>query len=467
MKKILGYFLATPMLFVFVYISFVYGLSALGQQAEINRYAIVTAIGIDLVEDGSSSGSESAASGEGLSSAGGDKSSQSSSQQGFEAEKGNGVVSLVGGEIGSWEDNQDYKYEVSLLTFMPIAEQTFTETYKVVSSKGLNISKAMDFAGLKIGRQVGLSHVKIVILNEKLLDEEITNGLDFLIRNNNLETSTKLVVTDSSAKEFLNVIQQIHSQSSIKLSELINYNANYIYATDASFETFFNGYFGPTKTSCVPFLRIEKETENRNSIGSLTASQSNEKSSQASNAKKETGIVNNGDTLVFKDGKTKVLLSGVQMKRVNLLNGNYTTGTVIIEDVNDDYFDNANLSFDIVDKNLKYKIVYENGVPVFAFNFNLSLTLAEVENQGGLKEQNIEVFVLSPVVVNALKQKVKEYVAEAIEIMRDNQTDITNIYTIMHNSHPVKFQKFLNSLEDKENYLNHIVFKVGVNIFSK
>ena len=257
------------------------------------------------------------------------------------------------------------------------------------------------------------------------------------------------------------------------MSELINFNANYIYATDASFETFFKGYFGPTKTSYVPFLRIEKESENQNSIGSLTGSSSgggsgqSTESSQNSNAEKETGIINNGDTLVFKNGKTKILLSGVQMKRINLLNGKYTTGTVNVENVSDENYKDANLSFDIVDKNLKYKVVYQNGVPVFIFNFDLTLMLVEVDNQGGLKENNIEVFVLSDVVVNALKQKIKEYVAEAIEIMRDNQTDIVDIYTIMHNSNPKQFKKFLNSLEDKENYLNHIVFKVGVNIFSK
>ena len=123
MKEYLKNIYKTPMVFVFILTTIIYGFNALGMTAEINRYAIVSAIGIDS------------------------------------------------------SDDEESKFEISLLTFIPIAEQTFTETYKVVSAKGKSLSEAMDYAGLHIGREVGLSHVKLIVLNEELVHEDITKFL--------------------------------------------------------------------------------------------------------------------------------------------------------------------------------------------------------------------------------------------------------------------------------------------------
>lgn len=149
MKQFVQTAFKTPMFFVFVFVLCLYGFSALGRPAEINTYAVVTSIGIDSTDD---------------------------------------------------EEN---KYEISLLTFIPIAEQNFTETYKVVSAKGRSVSEAMDFAGLHIGRQVGLSHVKLVVIDKNLINDDISNYLDYLSRSKNMSASTRIIVSDSSAKDYI------------------------------------------------------------------------------------------------------------------------------------------------------------------------------------------------------------------------------------------------------------------------
>ena len=74
MRDMLKTALKTPMFLVLLVILCVYGFSALGKPAEINTYAVVTSIGIDKI------------------------------------------------------DEEDLNYEISLLTFIPIADQSFTET---------------------------------------------------------------------------------------------------------------------------------------------------------------------------------------------------------------------------------------------------------------------------------------------------------------------------------------------------
>ena len=52
LKNSLKLFFKTPMLLVFVFITIFYGGMALGKDAEVDTYAVVTAIGLDKTEDG-------------------------------------------------------------------------------------------------------------------------------------------------------------------------------------------------------------------------------------------------------------------------------------------------------------------------------------------------------------------------------------------------------------------------------
>ena len=400
MKRFLASLKNTPMILVFGLIFLFYGFSALGAPAEINEFAIVTSIGLDQLEDES-----------------------------------------------------EGKYEVSLLVFLPVAELNFVENYKVVSAKGDSLSDAMYHAGLYVGREIGLSHVKNIVLNEKICQGNLAKELDFLVRNNDMATSTKIVVSNVEAKEVLKVIQKSDSESSVKVSELLNYNNKFIFTDDTSLETFFRGYLGPTKTSLVTFVRVEaKEDEN--------TSQGQNQASQSSN--KENEIKNDGETIVFFDGKEKFRMSGEQMKRINFLSGIYQEGDISIEHITKDEFEDATLIFDIVDKKTKYRVIYENGVPNILVNIDLKLLLSEIQNKDGLVGKDVERMVIEEEILDKISSKVKEYVFDAVSIMRENEVDILDFYTLLNNLTPIQFKKFLREKEGF--FLNNVVFKVGAKI---
>jgi hypothetical protein len=294
------------------------------------------------------------------------------------------------------------------------------------------------------------------------LNENLSKILDYLSRSEHLVSSTKLVTTDASAKEFLQAAQSLDSGSAIKISELINFNDEYIYATDSSFESFFKGYFGPTRVSVMPFLTLKSsKSEGLTAVGDQGEQSSGEQSAQS----KE--IVNNGDAIIFKDGKQKVMVDGIDMKKLNLVHGNFNIGTIVLENYSDDHFDNATLTFEIVEKVMRYRVDYQNGIPVVGLSSRLVVTLSEAENQQGMVAKNIEFDSVDQKMLEAIKQKVKNLMGEAIVIMRDNQVDICDFYTLLHNHDKREFSHFLSLLEDQNDYLNRIVFKVSVDVFVK
>ena len=408
MKKYPSQLFKTPMLLVFLIICLIFAIPAVGQTAEINRYSIATVLGIDF-------------------------------------------------------DDETDEVLVSLLTFTPVAEQTFTENYKVVTSKGRSVSEALDFAGLNIGREIGLSHTKLVVLNKGLLDKDVSLYLDYLARNKFLGSETRLVVAESSTKEVLEAVQKLDSESSIKLSEVLSFNEDYIYASEASFQSFFKGMFGPTKVSLVPMISLRGEDEGLAVSGEATGSE--DSNTDPNEGTKE--IENNGKTVVFKDGKLNTILEGLDIKKINLINGNFSTGSVVLEHFSDENFDDAKLTFEILDKDIRSKVIFQNNIPIILMNGNCTVSLSEVQTKDGVVKKNVEFTGISNSVKNALEIKFKELISQGIEIMRDHKIDVIDFYTLMSNSNHKAFEKFLSTLEDKDDYLNSIVFKIGANIFTR
>lgn len=408
MKKYLLQLFKTPMLLVFLIICLIFAIPAVGQTAEINRYSIDTVLGIDF-------------------------------------------------------DDETDEVLVSLLTFTPVAEQTFTENYKVVTSKGRSVSEALDFVGLNIGREIGLSHTKLVVLNKGLLDKDVSLYLDYLARNKFLGSETRLVVAESSTKEVLEAVQKLDSESSIKLSEVLSFNEDYIYASEASFQSFFKGMFGPTKVSLVPMISLRGENEGLEVSGEATGSEGS--NTDTKEVVKE--IENKGKTVVFKDGKLNTILEGLDIKKINLINGNFSTGSVVLEHFSDENFDDAKLTFEILDKDIRSKVIFQNNVPIILMNGNCTVSLSEVQTKDGVVKKNVEFTGISNSVKNALEIKFKELISQGIEIMRDHKIDVIDFYTLMSNSNHKAFEKFLSTLEDQDDYLNSIVFKIGANIFTR
>ncbi len=397
----------TPMLLVFALMTLIFGFTALGTRAEVNEYAVVTALGVDKVDE---------------------------------------------------------ELELSFLTFIPIAQQTFTEQYKVVTAKGKSMAEAIDFAGLRMGRQVGLSHIKVIVLNSELLNDDLANYIDFLTRNKQISTSAKLICCDSTAKEFLISAQKLDNASSVKISDLVSFNLDHIFAADSSLETYAKGTYGPTGVGLISLLHLEK-SNGEGLAATMADSQGSGQGETGGQESKE--IINNGDTAVLKDGKLVTTLNAEQMRDCNFLHGVCTICSIEIDHFFDKDFTDATLSFEIFDKVISYKIVFENGIPVVCVNAKLSLKLGEVKNGDGAITENVEFFVISKSAEKAIEQKVKKCMADGLEIMRDNNTDIVDFYTLIHNESPKTFKDFLNSLENSDDYLSHIVVKASVDVMAK
>lgn len=411
LKKYLSYAFRVPMFIVLLFIVIVYGLPALGKDAKVDEYAIVTAIGLD---------------------------------------KG------TGDEV-----------DVSLLTFVPVAQQNFAEKYKVVKASGSSVLEAIDYAGLYLGREVGLNHVKTVVINEEYFNENASVEMDYLTRNKNLALSTSVICTDAKASEFLETVQKMDTESSIKVDDIIDFNNKFIYSTESTFETFYKGLYSKTKSSLVSFISLSEDIDE-----GVTVSASGEGSGGSGDTATNSGeesqktILNDGKSILCKEASKVALLDNTDMQKLNLAKGSFDSGTLVINNFTDDVFHNARLTFDIQNINIKRKAQFVNGVPVVNMSIKLYVKLLEAKEEDLEIKENIDIKNISKEAINALENKVKSSIKDAIYILREYKCDILKVYTLLNNSHPNATKDFIKSLDDEQDFLNHVIFKVSPKIYS-
>lgn len=396
------------MLLVFVFITIFYGGMALGKDAEVDTYAVVTAIGLDKTEDG--------------------------------------------------------KISLSLLTFVPIVTQNFAEQYEVVVAEGQSLAETFDFAGLHLGREIGLSHAKLVVVNDDYFESDVSVELDFLVRNKNLAMSTSIIATDAKANEFLNVIKSFDSGTSIKADDLLKFNEDYIYSFESTFESFYKGLYSPTKSAMVTFLSLVGENEEGIAIQTSQGEQGGESGSQQGQTKRK--ILNDGQAILCREGKKVAQIDKEMMKKINLIKGNYNYGSIVIENFTDELFQNARLTFEIFDNVTTMKAGFSNGVPVIYLDVKLLVKLSEAREYDLEIKENVDFKNISKKAIKELEFKVKNAISDGVQLMREHKCDLAEIYTKLNNTNPSKWQEFQENLSDKDEFLNFVVFKVSPQIFS-
>lgn len=417
MKKIFKRFKSNPMFLVFVLILVFFTPSAIFSTGEAEKRAIVTAIGVDKLEN---------------------------------------------------------EYELSLLTFIPTPNQTYLQTDSVISGKGATLAEAVHNTEMILGKKVGLSHAKTTVVNEKLLEGDIAKEIDYLGRVASLSENTVLVCTKDSAKEFLECAKNLEKDIGLELDRLIYYNSENIYVEDTTLEAFYQGYLSPTGSSIIGYFELEKSEQSPDQQGAGQDSSSGsgfgvtggsgggggqDTPQQQGGAKK---LNNKGQVALLKEGKKVALLGNEELIGINVINDKAIGATITIDNVDDDIYKDAKLTFTVQNKRVHKATRFENGHPIFSVNVVMGVELVESKERVGKIKNDSELELLPTDVEHKIEQVVRERFTKTLKILRENKTDVIGVRELFERQNRAQFQKFLKNLDDEEDYLNNINFELIV-----
>ncbi len=401
-------------------------------------------------------------------------------------------------------DKLEEEYEISFLTFIPKPNQEFEQSNSVVSGKGSSVSEAILDAQLTLGKDIGLSHAKTTVVNEKMLEEDVSSSLDYLSRVISLPENTVFVCTNTSAKQLLMATDSLEKNLGLKLDQLISYNANDVYITDTSLEAFYKGYYSPHKSSIIGFIEHVKEessgggqsqgssgsqeaqsggqsggeqagSSNAGSSGggSAVASSSGQETSEAGGEQSEkqrgslqgqSEILNKADAILLREGKKVAKLDVDNLNSINLLSEKHSLDSITVENVKCECGKTVDMTFLLKNKQVAIQTDFQNGVPLFIANVSIGVQLTEIDTKGQEIKQNAQSTKISDEIASKLEMKIRSEFAQMLKILRDCKADVMNVYANFFKNDRKKFENFLSSLDDREDYLNHITFMLNMKI---
>ncbi|MBQ3502801.1 MAG: hypothetical protein IJA72_03970, partial [Clostridia bacterium] len=300
-------------------------------------------------------------------------------------------------------------------------------------------------------------------------------ALDYLTRTKRVGRNAVLINFSGKTEDFANCVVQINDNLSLKVSEIINFNKEYITATETNIESFFRGYYGDLGISTMPKIKVS-ETEIDNAIPIKIDDSSSEGSSgggidvgasSSGGESKEFYFRNDGTTSIFRDGKKFTEIAPGDVKYINLLQPENVLGTFILENVNSDLFKDARVVLDLTNKEMEYKLSFENGKPKIKYDIDLYIMIDEIIEAE--KTENLlhtENWFVDDSVVNGLTEKVQENLEQVVQKLKDQNMDIIEIYDKFYKFKNKKFTKFLNSLENEKEFLKDVIFDYKITIHS-
>jgi hypothetical protein len=361
--------------------------------------------------------------------------------------------------------------EVSAVILTPIPASTSKR--KAYTATGVDITSAINNISLQVGKQIGFGQCDIMAVGDKLCETNALKALDYLTRTKRVGRNAVLLNFSGKTEDFANCVVQINDSLSLKVSEIINFNREYITATETNIESFFRGYYGDLGISTMPKIKIS-ETESDNAIPikveEASSSQSEVSGSGGSSSgggSKELYFTNDGTTSIFRDGKKFTEIEPDEVKYINLMQPETVLGTFILENVNSDLFNNARVVIDLTNKEMKYDLSFENGKPKIKYDIQLYIMIDEIiEAEKTDNLLHTENWFVDDSVVTGLTNKVKENLDKIVQNLKAQNMDVIEIYEKFYKFKNKKFTAFLDTLENKKDFLKDVIFDYKITIHS-
>lgn len=399
-------------------------------------------------------------------------------------------------------DKSDDLYEVTLAMITPKNGGQVAGGNMVDSGKGQTISIAMQNLSINLGKIIGLQHCSFIIVSDEVFEEDVTKVLDYFIRSNNLTADAHLINCPKSAKELISEGASASTTSIATMNDIVQYNNDYLYSEAITIYEFYNRYLAPSSSVFVPILELEGNENIKDSTDGSTSS-GEEKESSSSSMNSEGGSSSNTDSSnsssnessgsggssgnssggqagnssrLKSNGKCAIIKNGKKVREItenerialNIINEGEGNTVIGVEDYTEDSIQNADIFFQLVEKASSIKGYFKDGRPRIKFTIRLLVKLDELS----MKSYDVDTIsgltsYLTPKLEEELKSNLDDYISELVDNLKNDSTDILFIYDNLNRFHHKEFEKFLNSLENENDYMKHIEFETDIEIRSK
>ena len=368
-------------------------------------------------------------------------------------------------------DKVDDKYEVTaqIVKTSPSTESGGEKaTVNFVSDNDETVIGAISKLSYKTGKTSAFSHTNFIIIGKDVLEEDLTQTLDYFMRDNITNDSMLLLVAEEKASNEIKKTKDVELSIAIGLQKVFMYREKEGDGVMNSVLEFMKDSKESSGTSVVSLLALEKNDEQ--SEDNPTGGGSSSSSGSSGESGTEDGGEQGGGSKYqyfkaqtelgcFVDGRYVGKLEKDEVLGYMLANKKATIDDVYAEDFDKSVFNAKRVGAKIKDKTNKLKIRYENNIPC--------LDLVVKIKNSAIYEIQSEEFIDAPTdaefseIKNGLKKKIAENVSKCFEKSKELKADIWGAYLLAQKHHYKQTNMYYKNRED---FLSNLKLNVIVEI---
>lgn len=400
-------------------------------------------------------------------------------------------------------DKVENQIEVSAAIVLPKNASNLNLNLHSVSQIGNTVDEAIYKLGLQLGKRIGMAHCQAIVISEELFEDNILTYLDFFIRTNNITRDSTLFATSDKAKDIVNLMAASNDPNNYSVKNVIEYNNDNYLPVYMNVQNFYKAYYSPQSIALMAVIGIKdtdesgdtsgtsvqsmqgggsgdknissgnsqssNQSSSSSSLGSSSSSSSSSGSGSSQGAVGSQKIMQNSDELVLiKEGKIIQKLQQPAIDFIYLTDNTIEKTYISVSDVDVQEFHNATVTCEVFNKKIKKQTFFNNGVPVFGYDLVLYLKFDEV-NASEYNVQSLDEIssFFYDVVKQKIVSKVKQDFANLVNTCRQDNADVLAVYDNFNKFHNAKWQEYINSLDNPQDYLSKVVFQVNIDIRNK
>ena len=381
-------------------------------------------------------------------------------------------------------DKLEDEYEASLVIIVPKQNASFNQSLEVISAKGETVRQALNRLNLHTGKEIGLAHCGMLVVNDKALEDDIMIIIDYLMRDSQIDNSCVLVNTNKSSKELLQANQKLQDLYGVDSAKMLDFLNNEIFWDETNIEIMVRSKLSNNNTAFMAYIELSDNSDDGldasqepsgggssgdDSGGSSSGGSSSGSSSGSQGQDKQSKVVSNlGEVSLLKNGVKVAVAREDTMKGLYWLGTRKTDLEFFLEDYSGDDLVDAKISLMVNDKSVDRKYKFIDDKPVFECNIGLEMKITEIVT----KDESDRYFVsykdyISDNMKDAIKNQIKNTILESVDFLRKYKTDIIAIYRGFEKYHYHKWNDFISKLEDKDDFLNYVDFDINIEMDSR
>lgn len=237
-------------------------------------------------------------------------------------------------------DFEQNEYILTAQVAVPEATDANTENQKAqLSGKGKTVGEALKDLGDTSGWFPKLAFCNLIILGNKLGNENVIKLLDYFAKTLRVQDSALVALAENTAKEILSLSTPLDNISSFAVQKILLKTPQFGGdVAPSDIKTFVSGYYSQNKSGYMPLIKVisadngsgdeGQKSDNSSSSGGM---QQNQKSQGANN--ESNNLFDARTTALFLNGKLVGKLSPEQTLTFNAFNQSITGTNIPIDDV--------------------------------------------------------------------------------------------------------------------------------------